>query len=263
MDLGIRGKTALVGGSSGGIGRAIAEGLAAEGANVAVCSRSAGAARKAADEIARRHGVRTTAIECDLSEPAGATTFVAGARAALGAVSILVTNSGGPPTGVFRTTDDAAWERGHHVTLMSAVRLIRECLPDMTRARWGRIVNIASISVRQPIDGLLLSNALRAAVVGMAKTLSREIGPEGVLVNTVCPGYTQTPRLAEVAEIDASSRGISPEAVVAGWVEGTPLRRVGTPEEIAAVAVFLCSGPASYVTGTTICVDGGRVAGLP
>jgi len=263
MDLGIRGKTALVGGSGSGIGLAIAEGLAAEGANVALSARHAERVQAAARLIAKRHGVKTCAVVCDLSEKEGASSFVADARRNLGPISILVTNAGGPPAGLFAGLDDAAWERAFHLTLMSAVRVIREALPDMTKAKWGRVVNIASISIRQPIDGLLLSNSLRSAVAGMAKTLSREVGPDGVLVNTVCPGYTQTDRLMDLAKREATAKGVPIEAIVSDWKETTPVRRIGTPEEVAALAVFLCSGPASYITGTTICVDGGRVAGLP
>ena len=173
MDLGIRGRTALVAGSGAGIGRAVAESLAAEGAHVGLCARTKETIGRAAAEIAAKHGVKTFGLACDLAEPTAPATFVNLARQALGPATILVTNAGGPPAGTFETLDDAAWERAYRITLMSAVRLIREALPAMREARWGRIVNIASISVRQPIDGLLLSNSLRAAVAGMAKTLSR------------------------------------------------------------------------------------------
>jgi 3-oxoacyl-[acyl-carrier protein] reductase len=263
MDLGIRGRTAIVGGAGSGIGRAVAEALAAEGVDVALCARTEASIARAAREIAARHGVRTAGIACDLSTPEGVDRFVDQARSALGPISIVVANAGGPPAGTFDALDDAAWRKAHELTLMSAVRLVRATLPGMMAQRWGRIVNIESISVRQPIEGLILSNALRSAVVGMAKTLSREVGPHGVLVNTVCPGYTQTDRLMDLAAREAASKGAPVESVLAGWREGTPLRRLGTPEEIAAVTAFLCSEPASYVTGTTLCVDGGRVAGLP
>lgn len=263
MDLGIRGRTALVAASGTGIGRAVAEGLAAEGANVALCARTGAVVAKAAADLARRHSVRTFSLQCDLSEPESAAKLVSETASALGAPLILVTNAGGPPPGVFDDLDDAAWERAFHLTLMSAVRLTRAALPGMKKAGWGRIVNIASVSVRQPIDGLLLSNALRAAVVGLAKTLSREVGPGGILVNNVCPGYTLTDRLRELVEGRAREGGTTPEAVIDGLEARTPLGRIGDPAEVAALAVFLCSGAASYITGQTICVDGGLVAGLP
>jgi 3-oxoacyl-[acyl-carrier protein] reductase len=252
-----------VGGSGSGIGLAVAEELASEGVNVALCARDGVRVRAAADGIAKRFAVRTAAVACDLSKSEGVSGFAAVARTSLGPISILVANAGGPAAGTFASLDDAAWERAFHLTLMSCVRLVREALPDMMEAGWGRIVNIASVSIRQPIDGLLLSNALRSAVAGMAKTISREVGPHGVLVNTACPGYTRTDRLMEIAGREADTRGVPLDAILEGWREGTPLRRFGTPAEIAAMAVFLCSERASYITGTTICVDGGRVAGLP
>jgi 3-oxoacyl-[acyl-carrier protein] reductase len=263
MDFGIRGKTAYVAASGAGIGRAVAAALAAEGANVALCARNSERVRQTAREIGSAHGVRTAGVAVDLSEDTGSATFVEVARRLLGPASILVTNAGGPPAGEFESLEDAQWEKACRLTLMSAVRLIRECLPDMKAAKWGRIVNISSISVRQPIDGLLLSTALRSAVVGMAKTLSREAGPHGVLVNTVCPGYTRTDRLTDLAARHARQSGSTPEQVIDGWKGETPVRRIGEPEEIAALVAFLCSERASFITGTTICVDGGRVSGLP
>lgn len=263
MDLGITGRTALVAASGTGIGRAIARGLAAEGARVALCARTAAVVEQTAGEIQREHAVDTCAVACDLSRPGGPEEFVARASERLGPPTILVANAGGPPAGGFQGLDDGDWEGAFQLTLMSAVRLARAALPSMRREKWGRILNIASVSVRQPIDGLLLSNSLRAAVVGLAKTLSREVGPAGILVNNLCPGYTFTDRLEELAERRARDAGTAPEAVYEGWKAQTPLGRIGTPEEVASLAVFLCSQAASYITGQTICVDGGLVAGLP
>ena len=263
MVLGIKDRVALVAGAGTGIGRAVADRLAAEGAQVALCARTEAVVREAADEIGKRRGVRTHAVTCDLAAPEGPARFVGASREALGPASILVTNAGGPPAGRFEDLGEEAWEQAFHLTLMSAVRLIREALPAMQAARWGRVVNLASISVRQPIDGLLLSNALRSAVVGLAKTLSREVGPDGILVNTVCPGYTLTDRLKDLAARESVRRGVPAEAVMEAWRDVTPLRRLGNPEETAHLVAFLCSEEASFITGTTICVDGGLVAGLP
>jgi 3-oxoacyl-[acyl-carrier protein] reductase len=262
MDFGIAGKVALVAGSSRGIGRAVAESLAAEGVNLGLCARSEGPLRAAAREIAERFGVKTVAVPCDLSTPKGAALFISKARSSLGEATILVTNAGGPPPGNFESMNEADWLGAFNLTLMSTVRLAREALPAMRRARWGRIVNIASISVKQPVDGLLLSNALRGAVVGMAKTLSREAGGDGILVNNVCPGYTFTDRLRALAEGKARESGRQASEVLKEWAERTPLGRIGEPTEIAALAAFLCSQKASYITGTTTCVDGGHTAGI-
>ncbi|HHL73182.1 MAG TPA: SDR family oxidoreductase, partial [Bacteroidetes bacterium] len=175
---------------------------------------------------------------------------------------ILVTNAGGPPAGFFEDIDDESWALGFERTMMSAIRLIRAALPHMREKKWGRIVAITSISVKQPIPGLLLSNALRPGVVGMAKSLADEVALDGITINAVCPGWTATERVDEILQARAESRGISKQEAAAEIEQSIPMRRMAKPEELAAMVTFLCSARASYITGTTIQVDGGAFRGL-
>jgi 3-oxoacyl-[acyl-carrier protein] reductase len=188
--------------------------------------------------------------------------FVEEAAAAFGRLDVLVTNTGGPRPGSLAAVGDEAWDEAYRVTLKNVVHLVRAAVPHMRSRRWGRIVNIASLSAKQPIDGLALSNAFRPAIVGLARTLADEVGRDGILVNTVCPGYTRTDRLQEVAQVRAGKAGTTPEQVLAGLAAATALGRVGEPEELAAVVAFLCSERASYLTGVTLQVDGGSYRGL-
>ena len=262
MDLGLTGRAAAVAAASRGLGRATARALAAEGASVAVCGRDRGRIVEAAEAIARETGARTLPVVADVALPGDCRRFVEEAASAFGRLDVLVTNTGGPRPGAFEAVSDEDWEEAFHVTLKNVVSLVRAAVPHMRRNRWGRVVNIASLSAKQPIDGLALSNAFRPAIVGLARTLANELGRDGILVNTVCPGYTRTDRLDEVVAVRAQSAGKTPEQILAELAAGAPLGRVGEPEELAAVVAFLCSARASYLTGVTVQVDGGAYRGL-
>jgi len=263
MDLGLSGKVALVTGSSAGIGRAVAEALAAEGASLFLVARRADSLAAAASELSRDHGVRAACAAADLSTLEGCEAALAGLGHAFGGADILVANAGGPPAGGF---DAAATEenlrRGWELTFLSAVRMARGVLPRMRERRWGRIVAVTSVSVFEPIAGLALSNAYRPALTGLLKTLSDEVAAEGITVNTVCPGYTDTERLAELAAATSSRDGRSPAEIRESWALAAPARRLGRPDEVAAAAAFLCSERAAYITGVALPVDGGRLRGL-
>jgi 3-oxoacyl-[acyl-carrier protein] reductase len=261
MDLGIRGRVALVAASSRGLGRAVAEALAAEGADLAMCARGEAALAEAAAHVRDTYGVRVAAVAADVAEPAGVARAVAAAEA-LGPVDILVTNAGGPPAGPFEAHDDAAWDAAVGANLRSVVGLVRAVLPGMKARRWGRIVNVTSIAVKQPVDGLILSNSVRAAVTGFARTLANEVAPFGVTVNNVMPGYTRTARVDELARANAGRRGTTPDDELAVWERQIPMGRLGEPAEFAAMVAFLCSHRASYTTGASIPVDGGWIRSL-
>jgi 3-oxoacyl-[acyl-carrier protein] reductase len=265
VDLGLRGRVAFVAGSSQGLGRAIAEELAAEGAAVVLCARQEARLQAAREEIAARTRVPASAISAvaaDLARPGEAARAVGEAIAQHGRIDILVTNAGGPPAGSFESHDPAAWRATFELTLMSAVELIRAALPGMKQRRWGRILNITSIVVKQPTDGLVLSTSMRAGVTGMARTLANELAPHGITVNNLLPGYTRTERLQELAQAQARRRNTTPESIVAEWTAEIPARRLADPPELAALAAFLASDRAAYLTGQSIAVDGGWIKGL-
>ena len=261
MDLGLNGKIAIVAASSRGLGLAIATTLAQEGARVAMCARNRDELEAAADRIADG-GAEVLTVPVDLATPTAAEQVVSRVRASWGGLDILVTNTGGPPPGTFADFDDDAWRSACDLVLMSAVRMIRAGVPLMRSRGGGRVINITSISVKQPIAGLLLSNAYRAAVVGMAKTLATELAPDQILVNNVCPGKIATDRLLQLDRTRAEKKGIALEQQRAASQREIPLGRYGQPAELAALVAFLASTRASYVTGTTILCDGGLYAGL-
>jgi 3-oxoacyl-[acyl-carrier protein] reductase len=262
LDLGLKDRVALVAASSKGLGKAVALGLAREGAKVVICGRHKKDLTAASDEIADITGIKPLGIVADVTKSRDIKRLVLSTIERFGTVHILVTNAGGPPTGEFAELSDEQWMNAVTLNLMSTVRLIREVIPYMQKQKWGRIINITSVSVKQPIERLMLSNSIRAAVVGMAKTLSNEVGKDNILVNNVAPGYTLTKRLDELADELAKQKGITKQDVIDGYAKSNPIGRIGSPEEFANVVVFLASERASYVTGTTIQVDGGRAKGI-
>jgi 3-oxoacyl-[acyl-carrier protein] reductase len=251
MDLQIQGKVALVTGASKGIGAAVAEGLAQEGVTLVMNARGKDALNAKAEHIRQTTGAEVITIAGDVASAEGIKTLFD----ALGDKhpDILVTNAGGPPAGQAATLTEAQWASGYDLTLMSPVRLAYAALPTMQKRAWGRIINITSLSVREPVANLTLSNAYRAAVTGFAKTLSTEIIAQGITVNNVGPGYTDTERLNELFADDAAKTAFS---------ANIPAKRLATPAEVAAAAVFLASTQAAYITGQTVMVDGGALRGV-
>ena len=262
MDLGLRGKVALVAAASKGLGRATAEELAAEGAKLAICSRDEEAIEAVGGEIAKATGAEVFTRAADVSRAADVGAFVDATLACYGRVDILVTNSGGPPPGRFETLDLEMWQKAAELTLFAPVEFARLVLPGMKQRRWGRILNVTSIAVKQPVENLMLSNSLRAAVTGWARTLANEVGEFGVTVNNLIPGYTRTERVVELSQVIAKRESITTEQAVARWEREIPLGRLGEPREFAALAAFVASERASYITGQSIAVDGGWIKSL-
>ncbi len=262
MDLGIRGRVAVVCGSSQGLGRAVAEALAEEGARVVLNSRSPEKLEAVRKALADTTGAEVAAIPANLTDPASVEALVEGARERFGQVDILVTNTGGPPSGPFESHSAQVWKEAIERNFESVVNLVRAALPGMKERRWGRILNVTSISVKQPVAGLILSNAIRAGVTGFARTIANEAAPFGVTVNNILPGFTRTERLVDLAEALSSREGGTVEEAYGGWEAEIPMGRVGEPHEFAALAAFLCSERASYITGQSVAVDGGWIKGL-
>jgi 3-oxoacyl-[acyl-carrier protein] reductase len=262
VDLGLRGRIALVAASSKGLGRAVAEELAAEGAHLVMCARGKDTLEQTAESIRRNTGVKVIAVAADVSDPNDAARVVKAAFDEFGQVDILVTNSGGPPSGPFESLAPEMWDAATRLLLKSAVELTRAVLPGMKERRWGRILNVTSIAAKQPIEGLMLSNSLRAAVIGFARTLANDVAPFGVTVNNLLPGYTRTDRVQELARAAGGKTGGSSTDMVAKWEKEIPMGRLGEPREFAALAAFLASERASYITGSSIAVDGGWIRSL-
>ncbi len=262
MDLGLQGKTALVLASSRGLGRAIATELAAEGANVVISSRDESALAATAAEIHEATGAEVAHFSADVTRSEDVQRLVTQTVERFGGVDALVTNTGGPPGGTFEDFGDEEWQSAFELTLLNVVRAVRAVLPSMRELGGGRIVNVASSSIKQPIEGLTLSNTFRAGIAGLAKSLSAELAPDGILVNTVGPGRISTDRSAGMDASQAEARGVSTEEVREEMAARIPLGRYGTPEEFAKVVAFLASPSNSYLTGQAILVDGGMVRAL-
>lgn len=262
MDLGIKGRIAIVAAASKGLGRAVAEELAREGAHVAICARTPATLNETAASMKAATGRNIFSRALDVADPAAVADFVAAVEAWHGRLDICVTNSGGPPSSNFMGATTLQWQSAVDQLLMSTVHFAREVLPRMQACKWGRFITITSSAVKQPVDGLLLSNSVRSAVTGLARTLANEYAADGITVNNVCPGYTRTARLDGLAATISSREGSTPDQVFAGWEKEIPARRLGTPREFAAVVAFLASERASYVTGASIAVDGGLVRSL-
>lgn len=262
MDLGIKGKIACVAGASMGLGRAVALQLAREGAKVAICALDDPALPEAEALIRRETGTEVLAIPADVSKPEEAAGFVRRAVEHFGTIDILVNNAGGPPSLDFLDIDVDMWYHGFRLNLLSTIVMTREAVPIMKAKRWGRIINMTSISVKQPIDGLILSNTIRMGVIGLAKTLSTELAPYNITVNSVCPGYTLTDRVRNLARTIAEREGTTPEAIIKRWESTIPMGRLGTPEEFASLVTFLASEQAGYITGAAIQIDGGWYRGI-
>jgi len=261
MDLGLQGKTALIAAASDGVGKAVALRLASEGANVVICARNAERIQAAIEEIKSVNAdVAVSGFETDLSH--------ADAIERLGdhlgnkqlKIDILINNAGGPPPGLCEEVEDSQWQQAFDLTMMSAVRLSRLVLPHMRSQQWGRIINITSYSVKQPMPQMVLSNSIRMSVVGWAKTLSNEVACEGITVNNVCPGWTRTGRVDQLLMARAKETGIEPDEIARSLLADIPSQRMGEVEEFADVVAFLASARASYVNGTTLPVDGGAVS---
>jgi 3-oxoacyl-[acyl-carrier protein] reductase len=262
MNLGLRDRVALVAASSQGIGLATAKAFAAEGCRVAMCSRNPQILQAAADKIREQYNVEVLAEAFDVTQETNVNQFVAAVANNFGGVDICVTNAGGPPAKGFLDASIEDWQHALDTNFLSTVYFAREVIPHMQKKQWGRIITITSITTKQPVGDLVLSNAVRTAVVGLVKSLANEFGKDGILVNNVAPGFTATDRLKELAKSRVSATNKSEQQILDGWAADAPLRRLGDPREVAETIVWLASERASYITGQTVLVDGGMYKGL-
>ncbi len=259
MNLNLKNKNAIVCASSQGLGKAAAIDLAEEGVNLAICSRDQDKINKVKEEIHQKINseIKVIALKVDLDSPDEIQAFYKQVENDLGSVDILVNNNGGPPPSTFEQLSDDDWQKAFNSTMMSCLRLSKLVIPNMKKNAWGRIINISSVSVKTPVNGLFLSNSLRMGVLGWAKALSDELAPHGVTVNTVCPGYTRTERVEAILETQSNSSGLKKEEIENSIAENIPMKRVGEAEDLAGLITFLASEKADYMTGLAIQVDGG------
>ena len=262
MQFGIKDKVALIGGSSRGIGRCCAEALLAEGARVAICARGEDALAETAERLRKHSGGEVIAVPADLSRSEDVAKVLQETRSRLGEIEILVTNTGGPKPGRFTDLEEEQWDGAYDLLFKSALRLIWGVLPGMRERKWGRIIGITSVSVKEPIDNLILSNVFRSGVTALFKTLAREVARDGITVNTLLPGLTDTDRLREVYGAQATAKGVSTDQIMAKIAGTLPQRRMTRPEELGQAAAFLASEAASGITGSALAIDGGQLRGL-
>lgn len=262
MDLKLKGKVALVSGASMGLGKAVALELSREGARIAISALDDSNLPEAEACIRKETGGEVFSVPADVSDPDQARAFVRRAIGHYGTVDVLVNNAGGPPSASFPDISDDLWLHAFNLNLMSTIAMAGEAVPVMKDKKWGRIINMTSISVKQPIGGLILSNTVRSGVIGFAKTLSTDLAPYNITVNSVCPGYTLTDRVRNLARAIAEKEGRTPEEVIGGWEAEIPMKRLGTPEEFASLVAYLASEGAGYITGAAIQIDGGWYKGV-
>ncbi len=262
METGLKNRIALISGASQGLGRAIAFAFAGEGAGLALCARNGESLESLASELRRQYGIQVHTEALDVRNAPAVESFIQNAHVALGSIDICVTNAGGPPAKDFLQTTDADWDNAFSLNLRSAVVFARAVIPYMQRERWGRIVTISSMAVRQPLPQLGLSNTIRTGILGLIRTLSNEFAKDGITVNNVGPGYTKTDRLNELSSRIASSTSRTEQEIEQTWIEQIPVGRLGRPEDVADAVVWLASERASFITGQTLLVDGGMYRGI-